>query len=87
MLVNGSMTSAYGGRYAVTRLTPGKTHLLRLINTGNNNWVHVALDKHVFTVIAADFVPIVPYTTNSLSIAVGKQASHPSIIFSRYQRD
>lgn len=66
------MTSAFGGKYAETTLTPGKSHLLRLVNTGINNHVHVALDGHSFTVIAADFVPIVPFKTNSLSIAVGK---------------
>ena len=71
-LVNGSMTSQFGGQYSVTTLTPGKTHLLRFINTGINNWAHVGIDGHELTVVAADFVPIVPYTTSSLSIAVGK---------------
>ncbi|KAF2466250.1 uncharacterized protein BDR25DRAFT_293639 [Lindgomyces ingoldianus] len=73
LLINGSMTSASGGKYAVTNLTPGKKHLLRLINTGVNNYIHVSLDGHPFTVIAADFVPIVPYTTDSLVIAVGQR--------------
>jgi FtsP/CotA-like multicopper oxidase with cupredoxin domain len=66
------MTSPFGGQYAVTVLEPGKRHLLRLMNTGINNYVHVGLDDHPFTVVAADFVPIVPYTTTSLVIAVGK---------------
>jgi FtsP/CotA-like multicopper oxidase with cupredoxin domain len=66
------MTSGFGGKYAETTLTPGKKHLLRLVNTGINNWVHVGLDGHPFTVIAADFTPIVPYTATSVSIAVGK---------------
>lgn len=70
------MTSFAGGQYAVTTLTKGKSHLLRFINTGINNWVNVALDGHPFTVVAADFVPIVPYTTNSLTIAVGKGYPH-----------
>jgi FtsP/CotA-like multicopper oxidase with cupredoxin domain len=72
VLVNGSMTSSSGGKYAVTTLTPGKSHLLRIINVGINNWIHAALDGHKFTVISADYVPIVPYETDSLSIAVGK---------------
>jgi len=70
------MTSTYGGKYAVTNLTPGKTHRLRLANTGINNWVHVSLDKHEFTVIAADFIPIVPFKTSSLAMAVGKLIFH-----------
>lgn len=73
LLINGSMTSSSGGKYAVTTLTPGKRHLLRLVNTGINNWVHVGLDGHPFTVVAADFVPIVPFTTTSLAITVGQR--------------
>ncbi|KAF2873996.1 multicopper oxidase-domain-containing protein [Massariosphaeria phaeospora] len=73
LLVNGSMTSASGGQYAVTTLTPGKTHLLRLTNTGINNYVHVGLDGHKFTVIAADLTPIVPYETSSVVLAVGQR--------------
>ncbi|KAF2033923.1 hypothetical protein EK21DRAFT_97740 [Setomelanomma holmii] len=73
VLINGSMTSSAGGQYAVTTLTPGKSHLLRIINVGINNWIHAALDGHKFTVVSADFVPIVPYQTDSLSIAVGQR--------------
>ncbi|KAF1364497.1 laccase [Lizonia empirigonia] len=73
LLVNGSMTSTSGGQYAVTTLSPGKTHLLRLVNMGINNWVHVGIDGHPFTVIAADFVPIEPFQATSLSIAVGQR--------------
>jgi FtsP/CotA-like multicopper oxidase with cupredoxin domain len=79
VLVNGSMTSSSGGKYAVTTLTPGKAHMLRFLNVGINNWAHVALDGHKFTVVSADFVPIVPYETDSLSIAVGK-LFHISVI-------
>jgi FtsP/CotA-like multicopper oxidase with cupredoxin domain len=66
------MTSKAGGKYAVTTVQQGKKYLLRLMNTGINNYVHVSLDAHPFEVIAADFTPIVPYTTTSISIAVGK---------------
>jgi FtsP/CotA-like multicopper oxidase with cupredoxin domain len=72
VLINGSMTSSFGGRYAETTLTPGKSHLLRIINVGINNWNHVGLDGHKFTVVSADFIPIVPYETDSINIAVGK---------------
>lgn len=71
MLVNGTMKYRGKGKYGVTRLAPGKSHRLRFINTGINNWVNLALDGHDFSVIAADLVPIVPYKTNTLSIAVG----------------
>ena len=75
ILINGTMTSAYGGQYAVTTLTPGKTHLLRLANTGINNYLHVALDGHSFTVIASDFTPIEPYEATSIVLAVGTLTS------------
>jgi hypothetical protein len=78
VLVNGSMTSSSGGQYAVTTLTPGKSHKLHLINVGINNWVHVGLDGHKFTVVAADFVPIVPFETDFLNIAVGKSCRSTS---------
>lgn len=79
VLVNGSMTSSSGGQYAVTTLTPGKSHLLRLVNMGINQWIHVGIDGHPFTVIAADFVPIEPLQVTSLNIAVGRshRASFP----------
>lgn len=81
VLINGTMTSAAGGKYAETVLTPGKTHLLRLANVGINNYIHVSLDGHPFTVISADFTPIVPFEATSLVIAVGKSTrSHlPSL--------
>jgi FtsP/CotA-like multicopper oxidase with cupredoxin domain len=72
VLVNGTMTSYAGGKYAETVLTPGKAHLLRLINTGINNFLHVGLDQHAFKVIAADNTPIEPFWTDNLVIAVGK---------------
>lgn len=71
LLVNGSMVSSAGGKYTQVTLQPQKKHLLRLINTGINNWVHVSLDGHAFTVVAADMVPIKPYATDSISIAIG----------------
>jgi FtsP/CotA-like multicopper oxidase with cupredoxin domain len=68
ILVNGA-----GGSAPLTKLTltPGKKHLVRFINTGINAFFHVALDSHQFTVIASDFVPIKPYTTDQVVIAVG----------------
>ena len=75
------MTSASGGKYSVTTLEHGKKHLLRFVNTGINNWIHVSLDQHPFTVVSADFSPIVPYETDSLVIAVGKFSAISYISF------
>jgi len=73
LLVNGSAVYNGAGSYSVTTLTPGKTHLLRLVNTGIDNFLHVSLDNHPFTVVASDFVPVQPYTTDSLMLAIGQR--------------
>lgn len=72
VLVNGKGKYQGGGSYSVTQLTPGKRHKLRLVNTGNNAYIHVSLDNHAFTVVAADFVPVKPFVTNTLTLSIGK---------------
>lgn len=52
------------------RFTPGKVHRLRLINSGAEGVQKFSVDGHVMTVIANDFVPVVPYETK------GKQATN-----------
>ncbi|KAK0714212.1 multicopper oxidase-domain-containing protein [Apiosordaria backusii] len=59
--------------YSVTQFTPGKRHRLRLINSGSGATFVVSIDDHQFTVIANDLVPIRPYTTDRLVIAVGQR--------------
>ena len=76
ILVNGSGVYNGGGQYSTTTLQPGKKHKLRLVNTGNNAYLHMSLDGHQFTVVAADFVPVKPYVATSLVIAVGKCIFH-----------
>lgn len=72
-LINGSMTSTYGGSYAQTPLTAGKKHRLRLINTSVDNHFMVSLDGHTLEVITADFVPIVPYNTTWIFLGIGQR--------------
>lgn len=72
-LINGTMTSTYGGSYAKSSLTAGKKHRVRLVNTAVDNHFMVSLDGHQFTVIAADFVPIVPYNTTWLFLGIGER--------------
>ncbi|KAF2477734.1 laccase precursor [Lindgomyces ingoldianus] len=74
ILINGTNKNAQGGgAYSKVTLTPGKTHRLRLINTAVDASMRVALDNHTFTVIANDFVPVVPYTTNWIQIGIGQR--------------
>lgn len=48
----------------------GKTHRLRLINAGAAGLQHFSIDGHEMTVIANDFVPVVPYTTKIVTMGV-----------------
>jgi FtsP/CotA-like multicopper oxidase with cupredoxin domain len=51
------------------RFSPGKVHRLRLINAGAEGIQHFSLDGHNMTVIANDFVPIIPYQTQGTVIS------------------
>jgi FtsP/CotA-like multicopper oxidase with cupredoxin domain len=55
------------------KLTPKKTHRLRIVNTSLDSALRVSLDGHPFTVIANDFVPVVPYPTNYLLVGIGQR--------------
>jgi Multicopper oxidase len=46
----------------------GKKYRLRLVNTGLYSHFRFAIDGHNLTVIAMDFVPIVPYTTDNVCL-------------------
>jgi FtsP/CotA-like multicopper oxidase with cupredoxin domain len=61
-----------GERYQLT-FEPGKSYLLRVINSAIQSTYKFYLDGHTFTVISADFVPIVPYTTDILNINIGQR--------------
>lgn len=74
-LINGKMKSPDGasGTYTNFKLQPGKTHRLRLINTGVDNHFKVHLDSHNMTIIAADFVPVEPQTVDWLFVGIGQR--------------
>lgn len=72
IIINGKNKNAQGGgSYTRMTLTPGKKHRLRIINTAIDATFRVSLDGHDFQVIAHDFVPVVPYTTNYLQVSIG----------------
>ncbi|MCJ1231423.1 hypothetical protein MMC12_008100 [Toensbergia leucococca] len=54
--------------------TTGKTHRLRLINTSAAALQRFSIDEHEMMVIANDFVPINPYNTTVVTLAVGQRA-------------
>ena len=62
-----------GGKYDRLTLTPGKRHRLRLINGAVDNNLRVSLDGHRFTVISSDFVPVKPFTAETLLLGLGQR--------------
>ena len=55
------------------QFTSGKKHLVRIVNTGAEGIQKFSIDNHTLTVVANDFVPVVPYTTNVVTVAVGQR--------------
>ncbi|TVY80676.1 oxidoreductase ptaK [Lachnellula suecica] len=53
------------------KFTAGKTHRLRLINAGAEAIQKFSIDGHTMSIIANDFVPIVPYTTQGKVVTLG----------------
>jgi FtsP/CotA-like multicopper oxidase with cupredoxin domain len=77
VLFNGTNINPTGsggpGAYNKVTLTPGKKHLLRLINPSVENHFTVSLVGHSFTVIAADLVPVKPVVKSQLFLAIGQR--------------
>ncbi|KAK5678143.1 hypothetical protein LTS10_009313 [Elasticomyces elasticus] len=53
--------------------TSGKTFKLRLINPSAAAVQKISIDGHTMTVIANDFVEVVPYETDHVTLAVGQR--------------
>ena len=51
----------------------GKTHLLRVINPSSEAIMYFSIDNHNLTVIANDFVPVVPYSADFVTLGVGQR--------------
>jgi FtsP/CotA-like multicopper oxidase with cupredoxin domain len=51
----------------------GKTHRLRLINSGVEGLQKFTIDNHTMTVIANDHVPVQPYDTNVVTLGVAQR--------------
>lgn len=55
------------------RFVAGKKHRLRLINASAEAILRFSIDNHTMTVMANDFVPLKPYTTNMVTLGVGQR--------------
>ncbi|KAF7862713.1 hypothetical protein EAF04_007586 [Stromatinia cepivora] len=69
--VNASCTPNAG--LSKFKFKPGKTHRLRLINPGTEGNQKFSIDGHILTVIAVDFVPVIPYDTKVVTVGVGQR--------------
>ncbi|RBQ79635.1 hypothetical protein FVER14953_12658 [Fusarium verticillioides] len=52
---------------------PNKTYKMSLVNTAASTHTTFWIDYHDFWVVATDFVPIVPYKTDMINIAIGQR--------------
>ncbi|KZF22459.1 multicopper oxidase [Xylona heveae TC161] len=72
-LINGTnVYNSTGERFEVV-FSYGTKYLLRLVNSAINTHFKFSIDNHTLTVIAMDFVPIVPFETDYISIGIGQR--------------
>ena len=76
-LINGTNVNTVNankpGAYSRVKLTKGKKHRLRLINTSTNDNFKVGLDNHTMQVISADFVPVKPFNVQWILLGIGQR--------------
>jgi FtsP/CotA-like multicopper oxidase with cupredoxin domain len=56
--------------YSKFRVQTGKTYKIRLVNPGAGSVQWFSIDNHELTIIANDFVDLVPYTTTMVTLGV-----------------
>ncbi|KAJ5653602.1 CAZyme family AA1 [Penicillium lividum] len=67
-----SSTVLSGQRFTM-KVNQGTSYRLRLVNPAIDTHWKFSIDNHTMEVIAMDFVPIVPYTTDVISIGMGQR--------------
>ena len=83
-LINGTNVFGYDGEVNQTgtrfntSFEAGTSYRLRLINAACDTHFKFMIDNHTMTVITNDLVPIEPYNTTVLNIAMGKYLPIPS---------
>lgn len=77
-LINGTNTftqddgTVVGARHE-TVFTAGTRYRIRLVNVAADTHFKFTIDNHTMEVIAADFVPVNPYSTDVVNIAIGQR--------------
>lgn len=72
-LINGTNVYGTAGLRFETTVVSGSSYRLRIVNAAMDTFFKFSIDNHTFTVIAADLVPIVPFTTEWISIGIGQR--------------
>ncbi|PHH91964.1 hypothetical protein CDD83_9603 [Cordyceps sp. RAO-2017] len=72
-LINGTNTFRTGGRRLTIRVSAGKSYRIRLVNAAVDTHFKFSVDHHTLKVIAADLVPIKPYSTKVINISMGQR--------------
>ncbi|KAL4964354.1 Cupredoxin [Aspergillus stella-maris] len=72
-LINGTNIWEDGGSRWETTFEAEKKYRFRLVNAAADQHFRFMVDNHTLEVIANDFVPIIPYNTTQLSIAMGQR--------------
>lgn len=62
-----------GGSYSQYSFTPGKKHLLRLINSAVDNAIRVSIDNHQMQLVTSDLVPVKPLSVDSVLLSAGQR--------------
>lgn len=71
-LINGKASNGTGPM-ASFNFVSGKTYRIRLINTSSASVQKFSIDGYTMTIFANDFVPVVPYDTQLVTLAVGQR--------------
>lgn len=74
ILINGTNKNANGGgSYNQVTIQSGKKYRLRLINMSVDNYIRVSLDSHAMQVMTTDFIPVKPFSVDTLLIGIGQR--------------
>jgi FtsP/CotA-like multicopper oxidase with cupredoxin domain len=68
-----NLTCSSDAEYSSFLLTSGKTYRLRLMNVGTQAMQRFTIDGMSVTVIGQDFIPVVPYETDVVTIGIGQR--------------
>lgn len=66
----GSNCDSSNAQYSKFKVQTGKTYKLRLVNSGAGSIEYFSIDNHEVTIVANDFVDVVPYTTKTVTLGV-----------------